>query len=244
MNAESTVFVVDDDQAMRASLQRLMESVGLPVKTYASAEAFLADCEPVRPGCLILDIRMPGGMTGLELQEKLAVDSICIPTIIISAHGDVEKAVRAMRCGAVDFIKKPYRGKVLLARVWEALELDARTRRENAERADIAARVHRLTPREHEVMTLLAAGRPVKWIALELGLARKTVDVHRGHVMTKMQAKSAVELARMVRVLRSSDGTRGMKHGSIVNSNQAGRLRSDSQTSATCARDVQSALGA
>jgi FixJ family two-component response regulator len=206
MNTEATVFVVDDDQAMRSSLQRLMESVGLPVKTWASAEAFLEGYDPASPGCLILDIRMPG-MTGLELQEKLALDRVRIPAIIISAHGDVEKVVRAMKSGAVDFIKKPYKGKVLLARIREALELDARQRRDEAERADIAAHVARLTPREREVMAHLAAGRSAKQIAFDMGLSRKTVDVHRGHIMMKMQADSLVELARMVQISGVSDGT-------------------------------------
>ena len=197
MSNEATVFVVDDDEAMRKSLRRLMESVGLPVETYGNAEAFLANYDPARAGCLILDIRMPG-MSGLELQEKLISDHIRIPTIIISAHGDVEKAVRAMKSGAVDFIRKPYKGKVLLTRIREALLLDARARNEEAQRADIADRIARLTPREREVMGLLVAGKPAKRIAFELGLSRKTIDVHRGHIMTKMRVDTLVELARMV----------------------------------------------
>jgi two-component system response regulator FixJ len=194
---EATVFVVDDDQALRESLRRLMQSVALPVETYADAQTFRARYDPSRPGCLILDIRMPG-MSGLELQEKLINERIRIPVIIMSAHGDVEKAVRAMKAGAVDFIKKPYKGKVLLERVRQALELDARIRHEEAQRANIAARVASLTPREREVMKLLAAGKSPKQIAFEFGLSRKTVDVHRGHIMLKMQAESLVELAQLV----------------------------------------------
>ncbi|UCG87907.1 MAG: response regulator transcription factor [Gemmatimonadota bacterium] len=194
---EATVFVVDDDDALRKSLRRLMQSVGLPVETYPDAQAFQASYDPSRPGCLILDIRMPG-MNGLELQQKLVSESIRIPVIIMSAHGDVEKAVRAMKAGAVDFIKKPYKGKVLLERVRHALKLDAQIRREEAQRADIAARIASLTPREHEVMKLLAAGKSPKQIAFEFGLSRKTVDVHRGHIMLKMQVDSLVELAQLV----------------------------------------------
>lgn len=197
MDPEPTVFVVDDDEAMRKSLRRLMESVGLAVETHSSADGFLDSYDPARPGCLILDIRMPG-MSGLELQDRLGTDRIHIPVIIISAHGDVEKVVRAMKSGALDFIKKPYKGKVLLTRIREALQLDRRIRREEAERADVAARLARLTPREREVMALLVIGKPAKRIAFELGLSRKTVDVHRGHVMTKMQVDSLVELARMI----------------------------------------------
>lgn len=196
MSEDATVFVVDDDQAMRKSLARLLDSVGLKAETYDCAEAFLADYDPTRPGCLVLDIRMPG-ISGLELQEQLAADGARLPVIIMSAHGDVEKAVRAMKSGAVDFIKKPYKGRVLLERVREALALDARRRSAEAARAGVAARAARLTPREREIAPLLVAGKSAKRIAFELGLSRKTVDVHRGHIMSKMQADSVVELARM-----------------------------------------------
>ena len=197
MDPEATVHVVDDDKAVRESLQRLMESVGVVVETYPSAQAFLDGYDRARPGCLVLDIRMPG-MSGLELQEKLADEGIGLPVIIISAHGNVEKAVRAMKAGAVDFIKKPYKGQLLLERIRQALELDARMRRKEEERAEVGARIARLTPREREVMHLLAAGKRPKQIAFELGLSRKTVDVHRGHIMMKMQVDSLVELARMI----------------------------------------------
>ena len=197
MDPEATVYVVDDDKAVRESLQRLMESVGVVVETYPSAQAFLDGYDRARPGCLVLDIRMPG-MSGLELQEKLADEGIGLPVIIISAHGNVEKAVRAMKAGAVDFIKKPYKGQLLLERIRQALELDARMRRKEEERAEVGARIARLTPREREVMHLLAAGKRPKQIAFELGLSRKTVDVHRGHIMMKMQVDSLVELARMI----------------------------------------------
>ena len=156
INLEPTVFVVDDDQAMRDSMGRLMESVGLAVQTYPNAEVFLEQFDSSRPGCLILDIRMPG-MSGLDLQERLGACEDCIPIIIMSAHGDVEKAVRAMKSGAVDFIKKPYKGEVLLARIREALALDVEARRERARRVEREERLARLTPREQEVIELLVA---------------------------------------------------------------------------------------
>ncbi len=203
MDPEATVTIVDDDEAMRRSLRRLMEAVGLPVETHPSAEAFLEQYDPARPGCLILDIRMPG-MSGLELQEKLLADRIRIPVIIISAHGDIEKAVRAMKSGAVDFIKKPYKGKILLARIREALDMDARRRQAEAEQAHIRARIARLTPREQQVMDFMVSGKSAKQIAFELNLSRKTVDVHRGHVMAKMQVDYPVELVRMVSELNGT----------------------------------------
>ena len=196
MDAEATVFIVDDDEAVRESLGRLMESVGLASQSYPDAQAFLDDYDERRPGCLLLDIRMPG-KSGLELQQQLVADGIKIPVIIISAHGDVEKAVQAMKAGAVDFIRKPYQGQILLDRIREALKLDEKVRQQERQRAEMADRVALLTPREREIMILLVAGKRPKQIAFELGLSRKTVDVHRGHIMTKMRADSLVELARM-----------------------------------------------
>lgn len=199
MKTDATVFVVDDDQAVRESLSRLMESVGQEVATYAGAQEFLDSYDPSRPGCVVLDIRMPG-MSGLDLQEKLARDGMRIPVIIISGHGDVEKAVRAMKAGAVDFLRKPYKAKVLLERIGQALELDAKIRRQEAERAKAAALIAQLTPREREVMGLLATGAPSKQIAYHLGLSRKTVDVHRAHIMMKLQIDSVVDIARLVEI--------------------------------------------
>lgn len=199
MKTDATVFVVDDDQAVRESLSRLMESVGHKVATYAGAQEFLDSYDPSRPGCVVLDIRMPG-MSGLDLQEKLARDGVRIPVIIISGHGDVEKAVRAMKAGAVDFLRKPYKAKVLLERIRQALELDAKIRRQEAERAKAAALIAHLTPREREVMGLLATGAPTKQIAYRLGLSRKTVDVHRAHIMMKLQIDSVVDIARLVEI--------------------------------------------
>lgn len=196
MNAEGTVFIVDDNKDFRESLCALMESAGLAAETFVNAQDFLDNHDSTDSGCLVLDIKMPG-MNGLELQEKLAKDRVEIPVIIMSAHGNVEKAVRAMRTGAVDFIRKPYEAEVLLDRIWQALELDAKRRKEDAERAEVAERFALLTPRETEVLRLLVEGKAAKEIAFALGLSRKTVDVHRGHVMMKTQADSLVDLVRM-----------------------------------------------
>jgi FixJ family two-component response regulator len=197
MDAEPTVFVVDDDPALRESLRRLMESVGLPAETFPDAPTFLRSYDPTRPGCLLLDIRMPG-MSGLELQDLLGKQGVRIPIIVISAHGDVEKVVRALRGGAVDFIEKPYEGSVLLARIRQALALDARLREEQRQRNKVNAGLARLTPREREVLDRLVLGRYPKQIAAELGLGRRTVDVHRAHILQKMGARSVIELVQMM----------------------------------------------
>ncbi|MFQ5494629.1 MAG: response regulator transcription factor [Phycisphaerae bacterium] len=196
MNAEPTVFVVDDDEALRRSLRRLLESVGRRVETFPSAQAFLEQHDPSRPGCLILDIKMPG-MSGLELQEELARIGDCVPVIIVSGHGDVASAVQAMKTGAVDFLRKPHRARVLLERIRHALRLDAERRSLSAQRAAAAARLKSLTPRERQVMAHLVDGKATKRIAYELGLARKTVDVHRGNLMRKLAAESVVDLVRI-----------------------------------------------
>ncbi len=200
MVLEPTVFIIDDSPAMRRSLTRLLESVGLSAESYEGAEHFLSAFKPERPGCMVLDVRMPG-MSGLDLQERLARDGVHLPVLILSAHGDVAKAVRAMKNGAVDFLKKPCKGPVLLSRVREALELDARRRDEQSRRRDAAQKANRLTPREAQIMKLLVAGRTPKEIAFSLGLSRKTVDVHKGHIMTKMQADSLLELAQLEKQL-------------------------------------------
>ncbi len=196
MHADETVFVVDDDEAIRKSLRRMMEAVGLRVETFEHAQAFLDGFDRSKPGCLILDIKMPG-MTGLDLQEKLAENGRNIPVIILSAHGDVETSVRAMKTGAVDFLRKPCRAKRLLERVRQAFAQDAEIRQERDERAQLRARLDALSPREREVMGHLVQGKSTKKIAFELGVARKTIDVHRGHIMTKLQADSVVDLVRM-----------------------------------------------
>jgi len=197
MTSEATVFVVDDDEAMRQSLCWLIESVDMRVETYDSADAFIKAYYPGRAGCLLLDVRMPG-MSGLDLQEYFVREQIPIPIIIITGHGDVPMAVRAMKAGAVDFIEKPFNDEALLDGIRKALSEDADQRQLQAERAEIAARLAQLTPREHEVMEMVTNGRANKDIAQQLGVSAKTVEAHRARVMEKMQAGSLAELVRMV----------------------------------------------
>ncbi|WP_456374497.1 response regulator transcription factor [Thiolapillus sp.] len=191
-----TVFVVDDDEAMRSSLQWLIESVGLRVECYASAESFLEAYYPGRSGCLLLDVRMPG-MGGLELQEYLRRHEISIPVIIITGHGDVPMSVRAMKEGAIDFIEKPFNDELLLDAIRNALAVDERQRQEQTLRAELASCLATLTPREHEVMEMVTAGKSNKEIASALGVSAKTVEAHRAKVMDKMKASSLAELVRM-----------------------------------------------
>ena len=195
--SEPTIFVVDDDEVVRQSLSLLIETVGLKVQTYGNAQDFLDDYEPEQPGCLILDVRMPG-MSGLELQSKLIAEGINIPVIIISGHGDVPMAVQAIKAGAVDFIEKPFRDQVLLDNIQRAVELDAQARCEQSGRYDVEAKLALLTPREQGVMDLLITGKSNKTVAYELGISQKTVDFHRVHILEKMGVDSVVELVRLV----------------------------------------------
>jgi len=192
-----TVFVVDDDQAMRSSLKWLIESIGMQVKTYGSADEFLSSYFPGRAGCLLLDVRMPG-MSGLELQAHLMREDSRPPVIIITGHGDVAMAVKAMKSGAVDFIEKPFHDEELLTSIRNALEFDEKRRVLRSRRAEIAVRLAELTPREHEVMEMVTEGRANKEIAIVLGVSAKTVEAHRARVMDKMDASSLAELVRMV----------------------------------------------
>lgn len=191
-----TVFVVDDDAAVRDSLSWLIKSVGLNVETFGSAQEFLNACTPSRAGCLVLDVRMPG-MSGLDLQEKLAGQRIFLPVIIITGHGDVPMAVRTVKSGAFDFIEKPFNDQVLLDRIQQALEKDAEQRIHQAEHDEISRRINKLTPREKEVMDMVVGGNPNKIIASELGISCRTVEIHRGRVMEKMQANSLSDLMRI-----------------------------------------------
>jgi len=196
MNGEPTVFVVDDDQAMRNSLKWLIESIGMQVRTYSSADEFLSSYYPGRAGCLLLDVRMPG-MSGLELQAYLAQQQSRLPVIIITGHGDVTMAVKAMKSGAVDFIEKPFHDEDLLSSIRNALDFDEKRRALQSQRAQIAARLAELTPREHQVMEMVTEGRANKEIAASLGVSAKTVEAHRARVMEKMRASSLAELVRM-----------------------------------------------
>jgi RNA polymerase sigma factor (sigma-70 family) len=191
----ATVFVVDDDTSVRRSVQRLLESVGLSVETFASAADYLA-AEDGRPGCLIVDVRMPG-LSGLDLQQELAARHLARPIIFITAHGDIPMSVRAMKMGAVDFLPKPFNEQSLLDAVNRALQKDADERQQSAQREEIEQRIAQLTPRERDVLVHVADGKMNKQIAAELGIAEKTVKIHRARVMDKMRANSLAELVLM-----------------------------------------------
>ena len=191
-----TVYIVDDDQAVRRAMELLMQSVGLSHEIFHSADEFLAGHSNDRAGCLVLDIRMPG-LGGLELQEKLNEMGSTLPIIFITGHGDVPMAVEAMQKGAVDFIQKPFRDQELLDQIGEALKTDEERRSERARKAVVSERLDKLTRREKEVMDLVVTGKPNKVIAYELGVSQRTVEIHRARVMEKMQAKSLADLVRM-----------------------------------------------
>jgi len=196
----ATVFVIDDDGDVRASIQRLLKTVGLRGEAFASAQDFLRRNMPKGPSCLILDIRLPG-MSGLEVQRKLIDAGLSIPIIFISAHADVDVAVRAMKFGAVEFLTKPFRPQELVDAVQQALQRDEGIQREQRDISELQQRYKTLTPREREVMALFASGLPTKQIASRLGVSEVTAAVHRGHVMQKMQAGSPAELGRMAEKL-------------------------------------------
>lgn len=193
---DSTVFIIDDDEAVRDSLSWLMKSAGLHAQTFDSADGFLDGYEDERPGCLILDIRMPG-MNGLELQSELKRRDFRLPIIIISGHADVPMAVRALKAGAFDFIEKPFNDELLLDLVRRALEQDRKQREDMAETDAWRARIDSLTPREREVLDLVVEGASNKQISAELGVSLKTVEAHRAKVMDKLQAESLSHLVRM-----------------------------------------------
>ncbi len=200
MHDSPTVFVVDDDQQVREALQLLMESVGLSVETFESAQAFLDRFDPQRPGCLVLDVRMPG-MSGLDLQDRLLNEPIHPPVVVITGHGDVPMAVRAVQAGAVDFVEKPFNDQALLDSVHRALDRDAKQRGKVLQLMDIQSRLDRLTPREREVLDLVIKGYRNKLIAAELGVSQSTVEAHRAKVMEKMDARSLSDLMRMMLAL-------------------------------------------
>lgn len=197
MSGGATVFVVDDDQAVRESLAMLVQSAGLAAETFESAQAFLDAYRPDRRGCLVTDVRMPG-MSGLELQERLSRDDVRIPVIVLTGHSDVPAAVRALKGGAVDFVEKPFNPEALLELVQQALVKDTEIRELSAQEAELAERMALLTPREHQIMTLVVAGKANKVIAIDLSISERTVELHRGRIMKKMQARSLAELMRMM----------------------------------------------
>jgi RNA polymerase sigma factor (sigma-70 family) len=197
-----TVFVVDDDPAVADSIRLLLGSVGLTSESYTSATDFLAEFDRERPGCLVVDVRMPG-MSGLDLQAELVDRGSTLPIVFITAHGDIPMAVTAMRAGASDFLEKPFREQDLLDRVNEALAENTRLRSEVARKVEARRGLDSLTPREQEVLELILAGRPNKKIARELGISRRTVEIHRARVMEKMGVRSVPLLVRKVMLARS-----------------------------------------
>jgi len=206
MSAEPRVFIVDDDPGVLDSLAFLLRTVGLRTETFGSAQEFIARGDVRAPGCLLLDVRMPM-MSGLELQEKLQAIGSTLPVIFLSAHGDIPMAVKAVKSGAMDFVQKPFRDQELIDKIQSALEYDRRARASAAATSDAAARFGSLTPRERQVLEAVVAGKANKVIAADLGVSQRTVEIHRAHVMRKMQADSVARLVQMA--LRARGGGDG-----------------------------------
>ena len=197
MSNEQTVFIVDDDPAVRDALSWMIGTLQHPVETFDSAQAFLNAYDSEKPGCLVLDVRLPG-MSGLQLQQKLKTENIQLPVIIITGHGDVPMAVRAMQNGAVNFFEKPFRDQEVLDCIQDALQQDAALREDTESHKEVLERIKTLTPREKELMKLMVKGDANKVIATTCGISVKTVEVHRARIMSKMQARSLPALVRDV----------------------------------------------
>jgi two-component system, LuxR family, response regulator FixJ len=207
--AEPIVHVVDDEADVRQALALLMRSVNLKSRTYASAQEFLTGYESGSPGCLVVDVRLPG-MSGLELQERLTQAGIALPVIVMTGHGDIQMAVRAMRAGALDFVEKPFHDQTLLDRVHEGIERSLHLQDLAGERGELQRRYASLTEREKQVMAQVIEGRPNKLIADELGLSTRTVETHRAHIIEKMGATSLSHLVRMAIAVMPEQGSVGL----------------------------------
>ena len=212
MNDQPTVFLVDDDAGARKSLRFLVESIGLHVETYDSAVQYLDSYEPDKPGCLVLDVRMPR-MSGLELQQKLADSGIRIPIIFVSGHADIGMASRAFRAGAFDFVEKPVNNQELLERIQQALERDTKWRQEARRDDEVQSRLDRLTPREREVLDLILEGKSIKQLAFRFEISIQTAAKHRSRILDKMRVQNDVELVQMVHAAQQTVGAANATEG-------------------------------